>query len=171
MTDYQGLTDDQIFALATQPEDLSDEARGALEAELRRRNISTDDIGAYEAEVAEINRSEELNIGSPRAFRGIGRKFFGRSNYNLDALSGLEEFDTTLWFVFLFLPVIPLGTYRIRHKRRENWWHQFFSGPEFIVVDKLARNWEQIFTTWIKTVLVLFALRFTLPWLLELTRQ
>jgi len=62
MTDYQGLTDDQIFALATQPEDLSDEARGALEAELRRRNISTDDIGAYEAEVAEINRSEELTL-------------------------------------------------------------------------------------------------------------
>jgi predicted ferric reductase len=52
-----------------------------------------------------------------RTINGIGTKHFGKANYEVDDENQDEEFDTTLWVVFLLLPVIPLKSYRIRQKQ------------------------------------------------------
>jgi len=171
MPDYQRLSDDEILALASQPNDLTDEARRLLDAELHQRNLGPGEIRAYESETAEFNKARALNIGTPTTFRGTGRRFFGKSNYHYDSLSGSEEFDTTLWFVLLMFPLVPLGTYRLRRQRSENWWQRVFSRPDFIVIDKLSRNWAHIFVTWIKAVVLVLLIRASLPWLLEVARR
>jgi len=43
------------------------------------------------------------------------------------------------------------------------------AAPDFVVVDKLSRNWEQILGTWIKATAVLFLLRLIMVWLVYRT--
>ncbi|PYX37158.1 MAG: hypothetical protein DMG75_07980, partial [Acidobacteria bacterium] len=78
-------------------------------------------------------------------------------------------FDTTLWFLLLLFPLFPLGAYRLHRQRRENWWQRIMAAPDFVVVDKLSRNWEQILGTWIKAAAVLFLLRLIMVWLVYRT--
>ena len=57
----------------------------------------------------------------PTTVNGVGTRYFGRKNRSTrtDAcrhcgrLADLESFDTRLWFVILFIPVIPLGRKRV----------------------------------------------------------
>jgi hypothetical protein len=96
MPDYQRLSKDEILALASQQNELTDEARRLLDAELHQRNLRPSEIRAYPSETAEFNKAQALNIGTPTTFRGTGRRFFGKSNHHHDSLSGSEEFDTLL---------------------------------------------------------------------------
>lgn len=165
--DYSSLSDDEVLRLATRPQDLTDEARSLLDAELSQRNLNAHDVETCRAVVTEFERSEALKVAVPFTTRGMGRKFFGKSNYQYDSISNSEEFDTTLWFVLLMFPLIPLGTYRIRRRRRENWWDRLFADNKFEVSEKLSRNWQQIALTWLKAVLVVIGIRLSLPLLLE----
>ena len=96
---------------------------------------------------------------------GIARKLFGKRNYRCDERGRIEEFDRTLWFVLFFIPLFPIATYRIRRRFR-SWWQPCVS-DQYRVLGKLPRDWEQILTTWIKTVVILLALRFAVPWLMR----
>lgn len=169
MPDYERLTDDEVLALANERQDLTVDAQAALDVELRRRSISPNDIQDYQAETVQLNETEVRNIGVPTTFKGTGRKFLGKTNYQYDALSDSEEFDTTLWFVLLLFPLFPLGAYRLHRQRRENWWQRIMAATDFVVVDKLSRNWEQILGTWIKAAAVLFLLRLIMVWLVYRT--
>ena len=171
MPDYQQLTNEEIMSLASQRGDLTDEARLALDCEQRSRNITPQTISSYAAETVRMKQAEALNIGIPRTHRGIGRRFFGKNNYQLDSQFAFEEFDTTLWFVLFWFPLVPLGTYRVRRKRRRSWWRGILGEDDLSVIHKLRRNWEQIFLTWIEAVLITFAILLILPWLLELGRR
>jgi len=99
---------------------------------------------------------------------GIGKKFLGKLNYSCAPASGIEEFETTLWFVMFWLPVIPISGCRIKRELRGKWTNLF--ARRIWVISKLPRNWNLIFVTWIKgclvTLLVVVALRF-LPTLLS----
>ena len=44
----------------------------------------------------------------PNAFNGIGTSYYGNRDKEPDG-----SYVTTKWFVFLFLPVFPLGSYRV----------------------------------------------------------
>lgn len=49
MPEYTRLTDDEILHLAEEYDELTDEAKQALDLELHRRNISVADVAAYHA--------------------------------------------------------------------------------------------------------------------------
>lgn len=81
---------------------------------------------------------------------GIGTKHIGRANYKIDDDNQEEEFDTTLWLVFFFLPVIPLKSYRIKQKQ---WFmrkgvnyngYSVVQGHSFYVVRDHSLNLRQI---------------------------
>ncbi len=102
---------------------------------------------------------------------GIGKKHFGESNYILDERSNDEEFDTTQWFVFLWLPIFPLKSYRIRQKywsiRRQsdacismhNGGLELRYDNTFIIIKEYKLNWKRAIKTYFfvhGTILLLF---------------
>jgi len=48
--------------------------------------------------------------------RGTGTTYYGRSYRTLDKGNMTEEFDTTLWFAILAVPVFPIRSERIRQQ-------------------------------------------------------
>jgi hypothetical protein len=161
------LTQDELPHLADERNELTDEARLTLEGKLTRRGIGLEQIQNYRAETIAIRQAKELEV-RPRLHRGIGTKFYGKSNYSHDVRCRIEEFDTTLWFVVIFFPLIPIASYRIRRSFRSRW--NILASDSFHVLRRLPRNWEQILATWIKAMAVLLFLRFLIPWSLEYLR-
>ena len=60
----------------------------------------------------------------PQTVNGIGTNYAGRDNVHIStdtcdscgAYTNLESFDTTLYFVFVFIPILPVGRKRILNK-------------------------------------------------------
>src|SRR5207249_731772 len=44
-------------------------------------------------------------------FNGIGTKLYGKRNYDANT----QSYISTLYFTFIFFPVLPLGSYRVRN--------------------------------------------------------
>ena len=170
MPQYEQLTDDEIVNLASQREFLTPEALPALDAELRRRNITPEALQSYQEDNDRIRKAEELRIAKVGLYRGTGRKLFGKAHLSYDALSGYEEYDTTLWFVLLWFPLIPMARYTIKRRHRENWWEQIFSGGDFAVLRRLPLDWGQILATWAKAIAVVVALLVLIPLILRMSR-
>ena len=91
----------------------------------------------------------------PSTINAIGTKHVGKANCVTDEGNQEEDFDTTLWFVFLLLPIFPIKSYRIRQK-------QWFLRKElssdgvslthrhaFHIIKKYSLNWKQILKTYI----------------------
>lgn len=80
---------------------------------------------------------------------GIGTKFNGFKNCQQDG-----RCDVTLWFVFLFFPIIPIRAYSI--KREQTDLRQF----KFTVIERLPLNLKSVLTTyffgWIITPILWF---------------
>ncbi len=103
---------------------------------------------------------------------GIGNTHRGKSNYVVDEEKGVEEFDTTLWFVILGFPIFPRQSYRIQ----QNVWYlqqdkvpselgdprvirngtkQGIDGNSirlshpFNIIKKLPMNWKQVIKTYL----------------------
>ena len=57
----------------------------------------------------------------PGTYNGIGTHYYGKGNRSTrtapcrscNRVGGLESYDTRLWFVIAFIPIIPLGRKRI----------------------------------------------------------
>jgi hypothetical protein len=143
--EYGTKTDEELLRLALEPDELTDEARFALSAELRTRGIDTPTRLAALRNEEESRKDEQAkNIGRMGLLHpyGIGRSRFGKADYRFDSQSGLEEFVTTVFVVLLWFPLIPTGTYRIQRKRA------FFSG-QMTVLEKLPLDWEQVLKVWV----------------------
>jgi hypothetical protein len=113
------------------------------------------EIGGFESRAATTTQDFQ-SFGRVRLYRGIGKKFYGKSHYEHDP--EIEEFDTTFWFVFLFFPLIPLRSYRIRRRFRARW--NIFGSKTYQVVHRLPMKWGQVLFTWIKAAVVMLVLRF-----------
>jgi hypothetical protein len=155
MPDYVQLTDDEITHLAEERSELTEEAKQQLDIELRRRNITIADVAAYSKESQRLSEAPDPNLFTARVYHpyGIGKKLFGKTNHSHDPDSDFEEFDTTLWVVIFWLPVIPLSGYRVRRDVRRQWKYLF--ARRIWTVRKLPRNWEQILLTWTKAAALL----------------
>jgi hypothetical protein len=114
------------------------------------------EIGGFEARNAS-GAQDFQSFGRVRLYRGIGKKFYGKSNYDHDSQFQIEEFDTTFWFVLLYFPLLPLRSYRIRRKYRSPW--NIFGNKTYQMVHRIPRRWGQIFLTWIKALILLFVLQ------------
>ena len=126
------------------------------------------EIGGFEARTATAAQDFK-SFGRVRLYRGIGRNFYGRSNYAQDSQFQIEEFDTTFWFVFLYFPLIPLRSCRIRRKYRSRW--NVFASKTYQLVHRLPRNWGQILLTWATAIVVLVLLQFLGRMFLEYLRS
>jgi hypothetical protein len=165
--DYQHLAQDELLYLAEDREQLTDEARVALEAELNRRRLSTSDIDSYRVHRELADEADKLKRATPTYIHnvGLGRKFFGKTNRHRDSERLFEQYDTTLWFVVLWLPVFPIATYTVRTDLER--WLGMLVASDPIAIERHPRNWEQILLTWVKAASVLLALRLTFLLLLR----
>ncbi len=171
MAEYQHLTVDELLHLAEEREQLTDEARLVLDAELSRRRLSSSDIDSYRLQCAAADNAEKLNRAAPQYIStvGLGKKFLGKANRCRDPLGGFEEYDTTLWFVVLRLPIFPIATYTVR-RDLERWLGMVFASDE-IALQRHPRNWDQILLTWVKASALLLALRLAFLMLLHHLRR
>jgi hypothetical protein len=81
MPEYQDLTEEELLHLAGERQQLTDEARFRLDAELSRRGISRKQIEAYESESRTLREEEQRDVGNVTTSGRIGKHFYGRSNY------------------------------------------------------------------------------------------
>ena len=167
MSEYQHLNADQLLHLAEEREQLTDEARLALDAELNQRKLSLSDIESYRLhrEAAEKVDSLRRAVRSYIPNVGMGKKFLGKAKRHRDGSGLFEQYDATLWFVVLWLPIFPIATYTVR-RDLEKWWGGV-SASDVIALERHPRNWEQILLTWVKAASVLLALRLTFLLLLR----
>jgi hypothetical protein len=115
MLRYQHLMEDELLHVADESEQLTDEARLALESELRRRNLSTSEVNAYKRKAADDNEADQLRRARRQVIPnlGLGKKFLGKTNYRRDPSDLFELYESTLWFVVLWFPVYPIATYTV----------------------------------------------------------
>jgi hypothetical protein len=165
--EYQHLTQDELLHLAAEKEQLTDEARLALEGELNRRKLSRSDIGSYRLESEAADEADKLKRATPSYIRnvGLGKKFFGKTNRHRHTERLFEQYDTTLWFAVLWFPVFPIATYTVRRDLER--WLGMLVASDPVAVERHPRNWEQILLTWVKAAAVLLALRLTFLLLLH----
>lgn len=120
MAQYQDLTEDELLNLASEREQLTDEARLALESELGRRNLSEPEVSAYKRQYADDIEAEKLRRARRQTVRGFGRKFMEKTNRRRDPHDQFELYESTLWFVVLWFPIYPIATYTVR-RDLERW--------------------------------------------------
>src|SRR5258708_4218410 len=167
MLEYERLAPDELPHLAEEREQLTDEARLALDGELNRRKLSSSDIDSYRVQREAGEKADRLK----RAVRsfipngGLGKKFLGKTNRHRDASGLFEGYETTLWFVVLWLAIFPIATFTV--KRELDRWLGFTVASREVAIERHPRNWEQILLTWAKTALVVLALRLTFLLLLR----
>lgn len=146
--EYEHMSDDEVLRIAGDRKDLLDDARTALESELRRRGLTAANISEYKADVERAEIRQEIS-DLPFLFRGgIGKRLFGKREHVVSPGGKTEEFDTTLWIVIFWLPVIPLCTLRVR--RRINKWTDVnpYVAYRFTALHQKSLDWHMIFITW-----------------------
>ena len=141
---YRTKTDDELLRLAVTPADLTPEASIMLSNELSRRGINTAErLAPFREE--EKKRQEEASKHTGSLFIihpfGLGHYRFGKADRVYDPASGLERFQTTIFIVLFWLPLIPTGTFVIEKKR------SFFS-QRFTVLRRVPLDWRQVRRVW-----------------------
>lgn len=156
-TRYASKTDAELERLLRQFDDLVDDAQRCLVAELQARGRSERDIlpvveaarkrklplgdieGADIALTAQLGRIRRTVHFRGSRLLGTGRAFYGASNPSLDKEFAYQEFDTTLWWTIVGIPVIPWGSFRIRSRVPAS----FILGDNFVAVRRLPFLWVQ----------------------------
>jgi len=159
MLRYPHLTEDELLHIADEREQLTDEARLALESELSRRNLSTSAVNGHKRQCADENEADKLRRARTQVIPnlGLGKKFFGKTNCRRDPSNLFELYESTLWFVVLWFPVYPIATYTVR-RDLERWLGMVLASNE-IALDRHPRNWEMILLTWVKASALVLGLR------------
>ena len=146
--EYRHKRQEELIRLAVDKEQLTEEARSALQAELSIRRVSSDEISQYRVESERSHRKEERREALKK-FKARGRRWYGKANPTYDQETQLERFTTTVFLHWLGFPLIPLGTFRVRKKR------SIWSSP--IPIQRLPLDWEQILKVWVTAAaIVLF---------------
>jgi hypothetical protein len=145
--EYRLKSDDEIMRLVLDQNQLTDEARQMLHAEMASRNISDEEMQNYRDADRHDEQKERLRE-MRRKINGRDRRWFGKWDREYDPETKMERFTTTVFIMIFILPLIPVGTFRIRKKR------SFFSSP--VAIEQLALNWEQVLTVWVIAAAMLF---------------
>jgi hypothetical protein len=149
---YRRLSEEELEQLLREFGDLLETAQSCLIAELRTRGQTDETISA----TIEAGRKLKLpltltdgfdpdltkKIGSVSNIKGIGRIFYGKTHLTFNETFAFEEFDTTLWWIFFLIPLIPEGSFRIRRKQEDRLMTAF-SSYSFVVVQRIPFLWVQ----------------------------
>lgn len=145
--EYQALSDDEILRIAADRENLMEEARLVLDSELLRRGLKIADVEQYQSDVERAEIQQEAG-NLPFLFHyGTGKRLFGKRDYRVDSQGKWEEFDAMLWIVILWVPVIPLATYRVRRAKKLRLLGPWSFG-KFTVLSRGGRDWRLMLSTW-----------------------
>lgn len=90
----------------------------------------------------------------PFTFNGIGTKYYGKREKAEDG-----SYVTTNWIVFLYVPLIPLGSYRVRPLGEGK--HLAVYDSQQYAVQRVPLNWRQVLNVYAVpagVILGLFAL-------------
>jgi hypothetical protein len=141
---YGDMSDFELTQLASEG-GLRPEAEVALKAELRKRSIGSKEVRVLRVEQKRTKLQTAAN--NPYFARGSGlqlrgNKFLTESDRN----RGITV--ATRWIVFACLPLIPIGSYRI--KRHDN-----YSKPE--IVSKVSLQWDQVWRGWGVAAMIVLA--------------
>jgi hypothetical protein len=165
--EYEARTDEQLLRLSLESDQLTEAANHALLIVMRNRGIATEQHKLdFQHEETRVEGERAKNIGHLAVFHpfGIGRQRYSKFDYQFDRTSGMENFITTVFIVIVWLPLIPIGTYRVERKRN------FLFASRITVLEKLPLNWTQVLAVWAGTLLVLLGGYWALL-LFELTRH
>jgi hypothetical protein len=162
--DYPGKTDDELLGLGLEADFLTADAPGALSGELRRRKLdSPARLTEFSRERNYYKHLDDVNLGnltpSLLLTRGIGRRAYGRSNVEIRGTS--EEYDTTVFAVVFFFPLVPMGTYRFSREQGRK---------QFQVLEKKPIDRSQVALVWVKALAVVAAIPFALDVFLRFVR-
>jgi len=156
MPNYEHLTRDELLYLAQQRDQLTHEARESFDVELASRKVTAEEIQSYARETAADERIKQRRKERSRyAYETRSSRFFGKKNRYQDPGQRIEEFDTTRWFV-IWIPLVPLASYRIRRLYR-HWW-TLCPSTKLHILETRPRDWQQIFLTWGKTAVIALAI-------------
>jgi hypothetical protein len=145
--EYQALSDDEVLRLAADRENLLEEARVALDSELRCRGLKAADVNQYQSDVERAEIQQETG-NLPFLFHyGMGKRLFGKLNYIVDPQSKWEEFDAMLWIVVFWVPLVPVATFRIRRMKKFRLLGPWTMG-KFTVLSKRGRDRRLMLSTW-----------------------
>src|SRR5215470_10125668 len=98
--------------------------------------------------------STKFSIGARWTAFEVGIRFLGKRNLRGDRSGQSEEDHATRWVVVLWIPVFPIATCTVRRTLSRWVGLPFKSDPQ--IIERQARDWEQILLTWVKTAAVLF---------------
>jgi hypothetical protein len=148
---YQTLTDDEIAQLASEG-GLRPEADIALKEEMHRRSIGAAEVRALRERQEKTNL--QMAVGhNPYDYRGSGLQL--RGDKFLDETDRHRGITTvTRWIVFCYMPIIPIGSYRVKRSVRDE------KHPE--IIGKVNLQWDQVFRGWMTTALIVLAFVCTL---------
>ncbi|HEY2363984.1 MAG TPA: hypothetical protein VGK36_22885 [Candidatus Angelobacter sp.] len=166
---YQRLSDDEILRLAADRENLLEEARQVLDGELRRRGLTASSIAEYQCDVEQAGMRQQLGNLPFMLPYGLGKRLYGKRARAVDPRSRWEEFDTTLWMIIFWVPLIPIATYRVRRPLRKTVISNPLASYKFTAVCRKDRDWRLILPTWGWFCLTVVALIGVL-WILERLR-
>lgn len=81
----------------------------------------------------------------PFTFNGIGTKYYGEREFLEDG-----SFVTTEWFVFVYVPIIPIGSFRVVPTGKSSNLLVYRSSQ--YLVKRVPINWRQVRNVYIVTV-------------------
>jgi hypothetical protein len=125
-------TNDQLQAIFEKPEDWKPEALDLAGIELQKRGFPAP-VAKWKPEVRRCRGAFTL--------QGIGTTFYGQRDFRRDG-----TYITTEWLVFIFIPVLPIRSLRVRYQDGVN--VGFFYEQNYSVYEKSFPNWKQVVSTY-----------------------
>jgi hypothetical protein len=123
---YRQMSDDELERILADTHDLIEDARISLLAEFRLRGRTEKEA----ALLAEAGRKRSLpltetegvdlqltaEVGNLSTHNGTGRRFIGKRNRAYNETYDYEEFDSTLFWTFCYVPILSRGRFRLRRR-------------------------------------------------------
>ena len=155
-SDYGLMSDEEFLCLAADRQNLLDQAATALDSELVKRGLRQAQGVTFKRNVDRLAARDTVGrVGL--SFRGIGKQFVGASNYIANPQTGFEEFDSTLWVFFSFLPILPLSTVRIRRRLRGRSVFWSFGGKDFTALELKGIDFGHVVVTYVGAAVAAYA--------------
>jgi len=131
----ENLPDSDVIKALASSDDYTLEAMVIYESEAKRRGIRSEAVRPIALQEAQRKKDK---MAVARSFKGIGEKLYGMRAFHVDG-----SYQTTKWFVFLYLPIYPISSLRVRCGDKR----------EISVVEVLPLDWRQAVDTYCFVVL------------------
>jgi hypothetical protein len=139
VSQYADFSDEEITQLASEG-GLRPEADVALRAEMHKRSIGPDEVRSLQ--VKQIKAKLQMGVGHNPSDRGTGLSLRGHK-FLTGADQEKEIIVVTRWIVFIYMPLIPIGSYRVKRSVKGG------ANPE--IVEKVPLQWDQVANGWMQT--------------------